>query len=135
MKVLRGSRGDATGTESGSSSVERIIVNTGTIPVLPNVWAACTHARLGAPTADRAGMGRSHRSTSSRGKPGTWGRVAAVSRKEDTAMPKDAVVNIVAPGGTGPMGPFARVSGMQTKLHRWAAADQGRGFDDLFNLV
>ncbi len=50
-------------------------------------------------------------------------------------MPKDAVVNIVAPGGTGPMGPFARVSGMQTKLHRWAAADQGRGFDDLFNLV
>jgi hypothetical protein len=28
-----------------------------------------------------------------------------------------------------------RVSGMQAKLHRWAAADRGRRFDDLFNLV
>ncbi|MFD8704836.1 hypothetical protein ACFV1W_19810 [Kitasatospora sp. NPDC059648] len=24
---------------------------------------------------------------------------------------------------------------MQTKLHRWAVADSGRRFDDLFNLV
>jgi RNA-directed DNA polymerase len=24
---------------------------------------------------------------------------------------------------------------MQAKLHRWAAADPGRRFDDLFNLV
>jgi len=24
---------------------------------------------------------------------------------------------------------------MQAKLHRWAATDPGRGFDDLFNLV
>ena len=24
---------------------------------------------------------------------------------------------------------------MQTKLHRWAAGDSGRRFDDLFNLV
>ena len=28
-----------------------------------------------------------------------------------------------------------RVLGMQTKLHSWAAADRGRRFDDLFNLV
>jgi RNA-directed DNA polymerase len=28
-----------------------------------------------------------------------------------------------------------RVLGIQTKLHRWAAADSGRRFDDLFNLV
>ena len=28
-----------------------------------------------------------------------------------------------------------RVSGMQAKLHRWAAADPGRRFDDLFNFV
>ena len=34
-EVLRGSRGDAAGTESGSSSIERITVNTGTVPVLP----------------------------------------------------------------------------------------------------
>ncbi len=27
------------------------------------------------------------------------------------------------------------VSEMQAKLHRWAAADPGRRFDDLFNLV
>jgi hypothetical protein len=33
--VLRGSRGDAAGTESGSSTIERITVNTGTVPVLP----------------------------------------------------------------------------------------------------
>jgi len=29
----------------------------------------------------------------------------------------------------------ARVLAMQTKLHRWATADSGRCFDDLFNLV
>jgi RNA-directed DNA polymerase len=28
-----------------------------------------------------------------------------------------------------------RVLAMQTKLHRWAAADRGRVFDDLYNLV
>ena len=32
-------------------------------------------------------------------------------------------------------GSVQRVSGMQTKLHCWAAADPGRRFDDLFNLV
>ena len=48
-------------------------------------------------------------------------------------MPKDP------PGNPG--GPYegnvslVRVSGMQAKLHRWAAADPGRRFDDLFNLV
>ncbi|GAB3162137.1 group II intron reverse transcriptase/maturase [Myceligenerans halotolerans] len=49
-------------------------------------------------------------------------------------MPKDA-----APNGDAPTSdlhrPWARVSGMQAKLHRWAAADPGRRFDDLFNLV
>ena len=34
--MLRGSRGEAAGTESGSSSVERITVNTGTVLVLPS---------------------------------------------------------------------------------------------------
>jgi len=33
------------------------------------------------------------------------------------------------------MGPHRRVSEMQVKLHPWAAADPGRRFDDLFNLV
>jgi RNA-directed DNA polymerase len=50
-------------------------------------------------------------------------------------MPKDAPPN----GGASPEpvreDAFGRVSGIQTKLHRWAAADPGRRFDDLFNLV
>lgn len=50
-------------------------------------------------------------------------------------MPKDAPPN----GDAGParVSPtqIGRVSGMQAKLHRWAAADPGRRFDDLFNLV
>ena len=55
-------------------------------------------------------------------------------------MPKDAPPNGAAPTdsdntGDVPVGPRRRVSGMQAKLHRWAAADPGRRFDDLFNLV
>ena len=50
-------------------------------------------------------------------------------------MPKDAAVNTAAPDDVNPPGPRARVSGMQTKLHHWAAADPGRRFDDLFNFV
>lgn len=49
-------------------------------------------------------------------------------------MPKDAPVNAGAASEL-PVGPRRRVSEMQTKLHRWAAADPGRGFDDLFNFV
>ncbi|MEU8911472.1 hypothetical protein [Streptomyces mirabilis] len=45
-------------------------------------------------------------------------------------MPKDAPLNSGAP--EAPMGSHQRVSGMQAKLHRWAAADDGRRFDDLF---
>jgi len=50
-------------------------------------------------------------------------------------MPKDAPVNIGTPSQVPPAGPWRRVSEMQAKLHRWAAADPGRRFDDLFNLV
>src|SRR3954466_14982174 len=49
-------------------------------------------------------------------------------------MPKDAPPN----GGAldpVPVGPWSRVSEMQAKLHRRAAADPGRRFDDLFNFV
>ncbi len=49
-------------------------------------------------------------------------------------MPQDAPPN----GGAGddvPQGRWSRVAGMQAKLHRWAAADPGRRFDDLFNFV
>jgi RNA-directed DNA polymerase len=49
-------------------------------------------------------------------------------------MPEDAPVNTGAPQGL-PAGPHQRVSEMQAKLHRWAAADPGRRFDDLFNFA
>ena len=48
-------------------------------------------------------------------------------------MPQDAPPNGSAQAWPG--GPWSRVAGMQAKLHRWAAADPGRRFDDLFNLV
>lgn len=50
-------------------------------------------------------------------------------------MPKDAPPNGGALPELAPMGTVGRVSGMQAKLHRWAVADSGRRFDDLFNLV
>jgi len=49
-------------------------------------------------------------------------------------MPKEAPVNVSAALEL-PIGPRQRVSEMQVKLHHWAAADSGRRFDDLFNLV
>ena len=52
----------------------------------------------------------------------------------ETAMPQEAPPNGGAPSGTS-LDAFGRVAGMQAKLHRWAAADPGRRFDDLFNLV
>jgi RNA-directed DNA polymerase len=50
-------------------------------------------------------------------------------------MPKDAPPNGGAMLERPGLGSFQQVSGMQTKLHCWAAADPGRRFDDLFNLV
>ena len=49
-------------------------------------------------------------------------------------MPQDAPPNGSAPD-PAPAGSWSRVAGMQAKLHRWAAADPGRRFDDLFNFV
>ena len=49
-------------------------------------------------------------------------------------MPQDALPNGSAQD-PAPEGPWSRVAGMQAKLHRWAAADPGRRFDDLFNFA
>jgi len=49
-------------------------------------------------------------------------------------MPPDAPLNSGALPGRA-VGSFGRVAEMQAKLHRWAAADAGRRFDDLFNFV
>jgi RNA-directed DNA polymerase len=54
---------------------------------------------------------------------------------EEAAMPKDASVNTDALDVEVPAGTRRRVSEMQAKLHRWAVADPGRRFDDLFNFV
>ena len=62
-------------------------------------------------------------------------------KRLEAAMLKDASLNGGAPDdGTAPpenglTGPRRRVLEMQAKLHRWAVADPGRRFDDLFNLV
>ena len=50
-------------------------------------------------------------------------------------MPEDAPANGGAPPADPEWGRAQRVSEMQAKLHRWAAADPGRRFDDLFNFV
>jgi RNA-directed DNA polymerase len=49
-------------------------------------------------------------------------------------MLQDAPPNGSA-GDDVPQGAWSQVAGMQAKLHRWAAADPGRRFDDLFNFV
>src|SRR3954452_16223631 len=58
----------------------------------------------------------------------------------EAVMPRDAAPNGDAPADDDlidpvSVGPRRRVSEMQAKLHRWAVADPGRRFDDLFNLV
>ena len=50
-------------------------------------------------------------------------------------MSEDAPLNGSASTGRPPVGSSGRVLEMQTKLHRWAADDPGRRFDDLFNLI
>ena len=67
--MLRGSRGDAAGAKSGSSFVERVTANTGTVAVLALSVHPGRLAGLGPPSTDRAGAGRSRRSSPSRGEP------------------------------------------------------------------
>jgi RNA-directed DNA polymerase len=50
-------------------------------------------------------------------------------------MPEDAPANTGAVAWPDSGSAFAAVRGMQTKLHRWASADDARRFGDLFNLV
>src|SRR6476619_2137956 len=65
---------------------------------------------------------------------------SGIEKRLETVMPKDAPPNGDAPADDDlidpvSVGPRRRVSEMQAKLHRWAVADPGRRFDDLFNLV
>ncbi len=72
------------GPSRAPPSSSEITANTGTVLVLPPPAHPAQKDRLGAPTVDRSRTGRSRRSTSSRGKPGTWGRAAAVIEKGRT---------------------------------------------------
>lgn len=72
--MLRGSRGDAAGTELGSSFVERITVNVGTVSAGAWCRASSTAFGLGPSSTDRLETGRSRRSTSSRGEPVHMGK-------------------------------------------------------------
>jgi hypothetical protein len=91
----------------------------------------------GSSSAKGLGRGRSPRSSQGSGKPATRRRGAASSQWWDWHV-RRSLVNTGAPQPT----PFplmeeaeARVLGIQTKLHHWAAKEHGRRFDDLFNLV
>ena len=72
--MLRGSRGEAAGTELGSSFIERITVNAGTARFCLTAVHPAWLAGLGSSSADRIGAGRSRRSTPSRGKPVHMGK-------------------------------------------------------------
>jgi hypothetical protein len=79
-------------------------------------------------------MERTTVNTGTFGKAGRMGKGDSGWMRMETAMLQDA-----PPNGGAPLarvvGPYQRVSEMQAKLHRWAAADPGRRFDDLFNFV
>lgn len=62
------------------------------------------------------------------------GKAGSESADGDMVMLEDAPVNIGALLAARHRAD-ERVLGIQTKLHSWAAADPGRRFDDLFNLV
>jgi hypothetical protein len=72
--VLRGSRGDAAGTELGSSFVERITVNVGTVSALAQSRVSSAGVGLGPSSTDRSETGRSRCSTPSRGEPVHMGK-------------------------------------------------------------
>ena len=52
-----------------------------------------------------------------------------------TVRSEDASVNTGAAGWPSYGQAFVAVRRIQNKLHCWAAADRGRRFDDLYNLV
>src|SRR5665647_581955 len=136
-EVLRGSRGDAAGTELGSSFVERVVSEhgnrSGPCPV-PRFQRGCSgwvHRRPIGPGRGGAAVVLRVRESRTHGE----GRQQFREGME-AVMPKDAPPNGGAPPEDEPfIGPRRRVSEMQAKLHRWAAADPGRRFDDLFNFV
>ena len=130
--MLRGNRGDAAGVEPGASSSKRSSSEHGNrfVPVRPaqpvrrSGWVhrrPIGTERGGAAVVVRGRESRSHGQGRQRDQQGRDGNV---QRYRGEYL------------GRGPTG-RGRVTGMEdaTKLHQWAAADLGRRFDDLHNLV
>jgi RNA-directed DNA polymerase len=63
------------------------------------------------------------------------GKDGSERKQKGTAMSEDAPVNTGAVVWPEEEWAQATVRRTQTKLHRWAAGDPGRRFDDLYNLV
>ncbi len=122
------------GQQQGSSFVERTTVNMGTVPTLTLILVASEIVWVGF-IVDRFGSGRGGAAVVLRGRESRSHREGRQRKREgkDTVMPKEPPVNTGGPD----LGrePWIRVSGMQAKLHRWAVADPGRRFSDLFNFV
>jgi hypothetical protein len=136
--VLRGSHGDVAGAESDASSAERSTSEHGnrpwsapwsTSPTWPGGWAHRLPTGQGWDGAVVVVRGRESRS---HGEGRQWFR-----EEWEAVMPRDAAPNGGAPAEHDlidlvSVGLRRRVSEMQAKLHRWAVADPGRRFDDLF---
>jgi RNA-directed DNA polymerase len=60
---------------------------------------------------------------------------SGIEKNVEAVMPQETPSNDGVSSTEAPVGPRRRVAEMQAKLHRWAAADRGRRFDDLFNFV
>lgn len=113
-------------------SIDRL-VNTGTFPVLPVVRVASA-ADMGWAhrLSNRLGKGRSRLVVRGReSRPHGEGRQR--DRKGGTAIAEDTGVDTPV---TWPVAEYAelRVRKMQVKLHRWAVAEHGFRFDDVFNI-
>ena len=80
-------------------------------------------------------MGRSRRSTPRPGEPAAWGRATAKGAGSDCDVRRCVGEYRRRRMARATARPWVGVRRIQTKLHCWAAADRGRRFDDLYNLV
>lgn len=80
--MLRGSHGDVAGVEPDASFAERSRSEHGNRSGAAGVHAPSVAIGLSPPSTDRAGTGRSRRSSPRPGDPVTWQRAAVVSRRD-----------------------------------------------------
>mgnify|MGYP005817871605 CR=1 FL=1 len=133
--MLRGSRGEVAGIELGSSFVERITVNVGTVSGLARCHVASMAVGLGPSSTDRSETGRSRRSTSSRGEPVHMGKGGSGCEKEGCCNAERRAGECRRTAGTlrGASPSGIGDAGQGSSLGH--GADPGRRFDDLFNFV